>query len=123
MLLDGVAIRIRRFLDFLDRDSPTRVGQLQYLARKGVQGRTQRLLLFNLRSEIVLLLRHCLQEKHQPVFPVPFSLADGLLGAAQREIVAILIISHVLLLPFTNYKKRSRITNDITTSASPDFNI
>ena len=53
MHFDGVAIRPRRTLYFLDRDFGAGLVEPQYLARKGGQGRSQGLLLLNLGSKLV----------------------------------------------------------------------
>ncbi len=84
MHFDGVAVRPRRILYFLDRDLVAGLGELQYLARKGGQGRSQGLLLLDLGSKLVFLLRHGFEEKHEPIFPVLPFLTDGLLGLSAR---------------------------------------
>jgi len=95
--LDGVAVRTSGFFDFFDRDFRSDFGKLRYLARKRRQGRTQSLLLFDLCGKVVLLLDHRPVEKHEPVFPVLLSFADGLLRATQRQIIAVLVsLDHAL---------------------------
>ena len=97
MHFDRVAVRPRGLLDLLDRDFAARLGELQYLARKRRQGRTQSLFFFNLRGKGVLLLDHRSKEKHEPVFLVLLSFADGLLRTPQREVIVVLVcLNHAL---------------------------
>lgn len=67
------------------------LGELQYLVRKGGQRRSQGLLFFDLCRELVFLLRHGFEEKHQPVFPVLLFPTDGPLGTKQREVIAVVV--------------------------------
>jgi hypothetical protein len=91
MHFDRVAVRTCGFLDFLDRDFPTRLGELKYLARQRRQGRTQSLFFFNFCRKVVFLLHHRPEEKHEPVFPVLLSFADGFLRTPQRQVVVVLV--------------------------------
>ena len=91
MHFDRVTVRPRGFFDFHDRDFSPRFRELQYLARKRRQGRTQGLFFFNLRSKVVFLLDHRPQEKHEPVFPVLLSFPNGLLSTTQCEVIVIFV--------------------------------
>jgi hypothetical protein len=86
----SMTVRAGRILDFRDGDFAARFRKLQYLTRERGQGRAKGLFVFHLGGKGIFLLCHCFEEEHQPGFPALFSFADGLLGAAQGKVIAVL---------------------------------